>query len=201
MLRCCFTKILRCHNGATAVEYAIIAPVLLLLLMGTFEYSMLMYASAVLEGSVAFAARAGKTGYVNTSSTGSCPSPVVNGTVSPQTQSQYLNCVAVQHSKGLFDSTKLQVTYNDTGSSTFSSSADTPTTAGPCTNNPAMANPPSLPLCSENTQNAGDIVVYTASYPWTIYTPLMRQFLGSNGTVTISSSAVVKNEPYSSSSR
>lgn len=178
------------------MEYAIIAPVLLLLLMGTFEYSMMMYASAVLEGSVTFAARVGKTGYVNTSGTGSCPSPVVNGSVSPQSQISYLNCVIVTHSSGLFSSSKLQVTYNDTGSSNFNGTNDLPTAASLCTNNAALANPPTFPLCSENTQSAGDIVVYTVSYPWTLFTPVMRQMLGN--TVTLTSSAVVKNEPYSS---
>ena len=45
--------------------------------------------------------------------------------------------------------------------------------------------------------SAGDIVVYTVSYPWSLMTPIMSDLIGeSNGTFTITTHAVVKNEPY-----
>ena len=44
----------------------------------------------------------------------------------------------------------------------------------------------------------GDIVVYTASYPWPIFSPILQPFFGNSSTYAISSSAVVKNEPYNS---
>ena len=42
----------------------------------------------------------------------------------------------------------------------------------------------------------GQIVVYTISYPWKIFTPMMSAIIGTNGTLTISSNIVVRNEPY-----
>lgn len=184
-------------EGAAAIEYAVILPVLMWLVMGIIEYNCIMYASATLEGALNSAAREGKTGYVNATVAGVCPSPVVNGTVSPQTQASYINCLVGYHVGGLLDPTKLQISYNDTNTSTFNAASDTPTvSATPCTNNAALANPPSLPLCSENSQSAGDIVLYTVTYSWNIITPIMQNFLGVNGVYTLTASAIVKNEPY-----
>jgi Flp pilus assembly protein TadG len=198
MLKKAETGILRHAEGSTIVEYAIIAPVLMLLILGIVEYNMVMYGMAVLDGAITIAAREGHTGYVNSTSSGTCPSPVVNGTLTPQTQAQYINCLIGVHVGGLFDTSKLQISYVDTGSSAFNAASDTPTfPSGPCTNNPALANPPTFPMCTESSQTAGDIVVYTVTYPWPIYTPIVQSFLGSHGTFTLSASAVVKNEPYS----
>lgn len=200
MFKRAIAGLIRRAEGATVIEYAIILPVLLLLILGIVEYNTVMYAMSVLDGAIIFAAREGSTGYVNDTSSGACPSPVVGGVVTPQTQAQYINCVIGAHVGGLFNTSNLQISYNDTGNSTFNSTTDAPTfPTGPCTNDPTKVSP-SLPLCQENTQSSGDIVVYTATYPWPIYTPLLRAFLGTNGTYTLTASAVVKNEPYNLSS-
>ena len=44
--------------------------------------------------------------------------------------------------------------------------------------------------------SANDIVVYTITYPWPISTPIMSDLLGSSGIYSITTHAVVKNEPY-----
>jgi Flp pilus assembly protein TadG len=177
-----------------------VLPVLLLLLMGIIEYNTIMYAMAVLDGAITAAAREGSTGYVNDTGTGSCPSPVVAGVVTPQTQAQFINCFVGLRVAGLLSPSSLAVSYNDTASSTFSSTTDAPTfSATPCTNSPALVTP-SLPLCSESSQNAGDIVVYTVTYPWPVFTPILKPFFGNSSTFTLQASAVVKNEPYNVSS-
>ena len=43
---------------------------------------------------------------------------------------------------------------------------------------------------------AGQIVVYTVTYPWPLFTPLVSHFIGTDGIYTLSSRAVVKNEPF-----
>lgn len=44
---------------------------------------------------------------------------------------------------------------------------------------------------------AGEIVVFTISYPWKIFTPIMGEIIGdANGIINLSSRIVVKNEPY-----
>lgn len=44
---------------------------------------------------------------------------------------------------------------------------------------------------------ATQIVVYTVTYPWKLYTPLMGSIIGDQGIVNITSRIVVRNEPYS----
>jgi Flp pilus assembly protein TadG len=45
---------------------------------------------------------------------------------------------------------------------------------------------------------AGQIVVYTVSYPWHLFTPVISNIIGdANGNITLTSRMVVQNEPYS----
>jgi len=51
---------------------------------------------------------------------------------------------------------------------------------------------------SEGLGMAEQIVVFTISYPWQTFTPLMGEILGDeNGIINLSSRIVVRNEPYS----
>lgn len=44
---------------------------------------------------------------------------------------------------------------------------------------------------------AGEIVVYTVTYPWKFFTPIVGDIMGDeNGLMQISSRIVVRNEPY-----
>lgn len=91
-----FALPLFCCAGATALEYAVLIPILLLLLLGIVEYSLIMYASAVLEGATTTAARAGKTGY---------PDPT-----SETTRQSYVYNLLDQQASGLLDPSKITVT-------------------------------------------------------------------------------------------
>lgn len=57
-----FGRIRKDSLGATAVEFALIAPMLFLLIFGTIEYGLIMFTSSVIEGGTANAARTAKTG-------------------------------------------------------------------------------------------------------------------------------------------
>lgn len=54
---------LRDREGITSVEFALISPVLFLLLMGIIEIGLIMYTFTVMEGVTNFGARIGKTGF------------------------------------------------------------------------------------------------------------------------------------------
>ncbi len=43
---------------------------------------------------------------------------------------------------------------------------------------------------------AQQIVVYTVTYPWKLFTPLVSGLIGSEGVVTLTSRIVVRDEPY-----
>jgi Flp pilus assembly protein TadG len=53
-----FPRLVRDNRGAAAIEFAVVAPVLLLLMMGMFDLGYNIYTDAQLEGSVQEAARA-----------------------------------------------------------------------------------------------------------------------------------------------
>jgi Flp pilus assembly protein TadG len=44
--------------------------------------------------------------------------------------------------------------------------------------------------------NQQQIVVYTVSYPWPLFTPMMKHLIGTNGTFNLTTRIVVRNEPY-----
>lgn len=50
------------REGATAIEFALVAPVLFLFMFGTIEFGLIMFASSIVEGGTANAARLAKTG-------------------------------------------------------------------------------------------------------------------------------------------
>lgn len=54
--------IMRHNEGATAIEFALIAPVLFLLIFGIIEFSLIMFTSSVIEGATATISRQSKTG-------------------------------------------------------------------------------------------------------------------------------------------
>lgn len=177
-------------EGSTLVEYAVVLPILLLLMMGVVEYNTIMYAMAVLDGSIATAAREGSTGYV----------------ASGQTRQQFIYGLLQSRAQGLMQAANLSIaskSYADFASIGKPEPCITPSLA-PCPGTPGVnfvdVNGNGIwdqDQGAAGLGGAGDIVVYTASYPWPVYTPILRPFLGSNGTFTLSASAVVKNEPYS----
>ncbi len=186
-------------EGATALEYAIVLPVLLWLVMGILEYSMVMYASAVLEGATNFAARLGKTGYTNTTggdgsdataASGLCPIPA---TQDAQTQSQFILCVLRSRVAGLLNPNLIQVNTKTFGA--YDAISGMPTFS-PCTSDPSDTTDPQ---CSSMLLGSAEqIVIYTVEYPWPVFTPFLKNVLGTNGIATLSSSALVKNEPFGS---
>ncbi len=50
---------------------------------------------------------------------------------------------------------------------------------------------------ANNLGAANEVVVYTVTYPWQVFTPLMNDIIGDeNGIIRLTSRIVVKNEPY-----
>lgn len=49
----------------------------------------------------------------------------------------------------------------------------------------------------ESLGTAAQVVVYTISYPWHLFTPMISKIIGNeDGIITLSSRIVVRNEPY-----
>jgi len=151
----------RSRKGATAVEFALVAPVFLLFLIGLVEMSLMLLVEHMLENAAYNASRLSKTGFV------------AEGKTQMETVMDVVN-----RELGSLD--PLISTSRMTFTSTVYGSLGEIGGEG-----------------SEGLGTASQIVVFTISYPWQVFTPLMRDIIGDeNGIVNLSSRIVVKNEPY-----
>ncbi len=175
------------QSGIAIIEFAMIAPVFLLMVMGIIEFSTIMFTTVVMESATNVTSRLGKTGYV------------AAGTTRDQ---QIIDNIKTR-TAGLLDPTKITITskaYTD-----FSKVGQ----PEPCLN-PNHSPCPGAPgvnftdingngvwdadMGRAGLGNAGDVVVYTVSYPWPIMTPIVAGIIGRTFTITVRT--VVRNEPY-----
>lgn len=178
----------RAKEGVTAIEFALVAPVFMLLVFGIIEFGMIMTMFNVMESATAASSRLGKTGYVSADST---------------REATILTAIK-DRAGSLIKPEKLTV------KSKFYKQYDQINDPEPFNdlNNNGNRDPhePYTDINGNGQYDAdmgvagyggpGDIVVYTISYPWPIMTPIMREIIGTGGFFTISTNAVVKNEPY-----
>lgn len=179
---------MRAQSGVTAVEFAIVAPTLMLLMFGIVEFGVIMMVYNVMESATAISSRLGKTGYTG------------DGLTREQT---ILNAIT-ERAGSLIDPDDLTLSskfykqydqindpepYIDANHNGSYNSGETYTDING--NGQWDAD-----MGSSGYGSSGDVVVYTVSYPWSIATPIMRELIGSSGTYTITTHAVVKNEPY-----
>ncbi len=180
----------RAQDGVTALEFAMIAPVFLLIVTGIIEFAMIMFTTTVMESATNSTSRMGKTGY-NTAGL---------------TRQQSIIASVANRTAGLLDASKITVTskvYTDFASVGKPEPCISPTTP-PC---PGVAGVNYNDINGNGTWDSdmgaaglgsqGDVVVYSVSYPWPIMSPLMVPLLGSIYTITVRS--VVRNEPFGTS--
>lgn len=174
--------------GVTAIEFAVVAPVMCLLISGIIEFAIIMMVYNVMEGATANSSRTGRTGFVEV------------GTTRQQT---ILDSITTR-AGSLLDPLKLSVVtkyykqydqINDP-ESYIDANTNGQYDAGESftdTNGNGMWD---ADMGQSGYGSAGDIVVYTVSYPWIVSTPIVSDLISSNGIFTITTHAVVKNEPY-----
>lgn len=178
----------RGERGATALEFAMIAPFYFLLLIGTIETSMVMFAQHVLENASATASRTGKTGYV---------SPTLN-------QQQTIMAAVDRMAGFLMDKNKIAVSSKayksfsgiGTGEQFVDANMNNHWDPGENYTDSNGNGQYDTDIGTTGYGTAGDIVVYTITYPWPIMTPAMQHFLGEDGILNLRSRIVVKNEPF-----
>ena len=172
---------LRCRNGATAVEFALVAAPFLALLVGILQSALVFFASRVLDEVTEEAARNLMTGQAQ------------QGNV---TQANFLNNYVCGGSNtsalvsALFTCANIMVnvqSYADFGSANTSSPTLTYNPNGTVSN-----------TWSYNTGNPGDVLVIEVIYEWPIVLGPLGMNLSnlSDGNRELVSVAVFKSEPY-----
>lgn len=176
----------KCEEGVAAIEFALVAPPLIFLILGSIEFSIFLFVQSSLEGATFSASRLGKTGFVD----------------APLTQEETIK-QAIDNRVGFFldmqDVAIESKSYADFGSigqpepfiDANGDGVRDPSENYTDTNGNGVYDED---MGAEGAGNSGEVVVYTVSYPWRVMNPLFYAYMGE--TVEISSKFVVKNEPY-----
>ncbi|MBN66657.1 MAG: hypothetical protein CMM94_03715 [Rickettsiales bacterium] len=180
-------QIIKNEEGATAIEFAIVAPVLFLLIFGIIEFGLITFSTVAIEAAASDVTRHARTGALSTAE---------------------IRQAVKQHSLGLINADRIVVTTQQVYNS--------PLTAGePCI--PSDAKDPQTGVCLAGYEDvngngiydapldagaAGEVREYTIVYPYQIITPMMGTIIGQSSrgydgnTFVIASRAMVKNEPF-----
>ena len=175
-------------KGSAAIEFAMIAPVFFLLLMGTIETGIIYFAQSTLQNAVNDAARLVRTGQ-NT-----CYTTDSNGNCQPMTEAQFRTAICNEASSLLSDCAGSSLQFDVTAYSAG---------FGGASNSSPLDSSGNLPALSGfNTGSACEVVLVRAFYKWPVFTPMLNFFLANmaGNYHLLATAAAFRNEPYTSGS-
>ncbi|MEM8799421.1 MAG: TadE/TadG family type IV pilus assembly protein [Pseudomonadota bacterium] len=182
------------RRGGVIVEFAMIVPVLLTILAGTLEFGYMAFARTSLEGAVRDAARFGITNAI-------APDPDSTGTVTRESYvkalvSSVMDSFPIEGDLSIetlvyerFDDINQPEPWEDDNTNGVRED-------GECFSDINGNGVWDADMASAGLGDAGDVVVYTVTYPLPVLVPFLREFLGENGVVMLRASTVARNEPY-----
>jgi Flp pilus assembly protein TadG len=179
-----FKKFAADTRGLTIIEFAIIAPTLLVLLMGTFDLGFRAYATSVLQGEVQKAARDA------TLETGSTAGTALNSRVQTQVSRVIANGTWAFNRRSYSSFTRAGQAENFTDSN-----SNGVRDAGECYQDENGNSNWDADVGLNGQGTSDDIVVYTASVSFPRLFP-MYGLLGWSPNQTISASTTLRNQPY-----
>lgn len=209
----------RCGRGATAVEFALCAPILLYFMFGSMEYGLILTMDSLLEGGVRQGARCAITG--NGSAASAQTAPICAGGSAAVTDRTSAIIAAVNKATGGF----LTLTASNISMLVYPSfvaingepytdvtGVGSYVSGDPYTdlNGNGVYDGPQAGTAITDGGASGAIVLYTVQACWTIITPGLSLFAQSSaflasapvacpsGNFKLQAEVVVRNEPYSS---
>ena len=181
-------RLWRGRRGVTAVEFALVAPVCFSLVCIFIDLSMVMFITNVMEGGLREASRYAITGYLEPG----------------KTREEKIAEIVKDHSYGFIKPEDITITYK-----VYPSFADVGKPEPFVDQNSNGQYDAGEPFTDVNSNGQwdpdmgkagvggpGDIVAYIVSYKWTLWTPLAAEIWPNNGTVTLTATVAVRNEPY-----
>lgn len=159
--------------GSAAIEFAFIAPIFFLFLMGTMETGIIFLGDMVLQNATNDAARQIRTGQV---------------TLSAMTKDQFRQLICTKIGPLLHCDTNLQIDVENFPN--FSAVALPSPVRADGTIDPALNNWAPGTACN--------IVLVRSFYTWTVATPLLTPFLvnAANNKHVLSAASAFRNEPF-----
>ena len=187
-LRAKARRLHRDRRGTTAVEFALIGSVLVFLLAGIVEFSLIMVVNNSLDASTSISSRVGKTGFADTDKSR-------EQTILEEIDRRVGSLIDVEEvqisseSYTNFDQIGKPEPWNDANNNGTPEAGEFTDINGNGQWDEDMG--------TEGFGGSDDVVVYTISYDWKITTPLLSQVIGgSDGAITLKTRWVVKNEPF-----
>jgi Flp pilus assembly protein TadG len=176
------------EEGATAVEFAMVAPVLIFLTFAVVEMGLAFAADIVLKEATNDAARLGRTGFVAEKSTQD--TMVKQRVKSMAGVIMDADKIAISSlSYKSFDTLKKPEPFVDKNGNGIRDDGE----------NFTDVNGNGKWDADQGASGYGgtaQVVRYTVTYPWTFRTPVIKNIVGNDGTIELSATAVVQNEPY-----
>jgi hypothetical protein len=181
-------RLVGASEGSTAVDFAIIAPVFFLFVVGILEFSMLMLGETLLQSAVTDASRFGLTGR----------------TLVGQTREQVIADLVASRTYGLIDSERLE--FDTLVYPSFDSVGRPETFTDQNGNGTWEASEPFVDIngngqWDDDMGAAGlggpdDVVLYRVRYDWQMLTPMFRLMFPPTGVIPMEASLAVRNEPF-----
>lgn len=181
-------RLLRASEGSSVIDFAIIAPVFILFVVGILEFSMLMLGETLLQSAVTDASRFGLTGR----------------TLVGQTREEVIADLVATRTYGLIDVDRLEF---DTLVYPSFDSVGRPETFTDQNGNGAWDAGEAFVDINGNGQwdddmgavglgGPDDVVLYRVRYEWRMLTPMFRAIFPPDGVIPMEASLAVRNEPF-----
>lgn len=183
-----WARLIRDREGVTAAEFALIAPVCMMLICVFIDLSMAMFITNVMEGGLREASRYAITGYLE---------PGV-------TREQKIKNIIVDHSYNLIAEADIAISYKvypsfkDVGKPEpfVDKNGNGKYDSGESFTDTNKNGVWDSDMGAAGVGGSGDIVAYIVTYKWKLWTPLAKEIWGDDGTVLLTATVAVRNEPY-----
>jgi TadE-like protein len=180
--------IARCRRGVAAVEFGLAAPVVFLAIAGLIDLSTVTFVQSLLEGALRDASRYGITGYVPAGTT----------------REQRIRDIISEDTIGLVDVSQAHIEilvypgFDDVGRPEpfVDANGNGQRDAGESYTDINGNGQWDADMGAAGAGGPGDVVLYRITYDWHVLTPLTAPFMGTDGTMTLTASVAVRNEPY-----
>lgn len=170
------------QKGSAAIEFAFVAPVFFVLLLGIFESAVMFFSQSVLQSAMTDMGRLIRTGQT------SCYSKDSGGNCLVMTQSQFRTLLCQKVTPLIACNSNLQVDVE-----AFNSYSNVANAASALSNNSLNPNANNFQL-----GNACDVVLARAFYTWPVATPGLTWFLVNmgGGKHLMTGATAFRNEPF-----
>ncbi len=187
-IRCFWRRLLRSDNGSSLTEFAFAAPIVFLAVAGIIDLMMVLFVTSLMEGGLQNASRLGRTGFqpAGITRTDAIRQEIQDATIGLVDINNVTITTAVYPCFDSIGQPEPYVDDNDNGS--YDPGEPYTDVNGNLSWDPDMA--------ASGLGGPGSIVLYQVFYNWAGLTPMVGRIFGPDGTIPLSVSVAVRNEPF-----